>query len=94
MSRPAPMMPPPPLNLLRLPREFLEVFRYGRKALDLVWRRAAVFPIWLAVLTVLAGALPALVAWLGARIVDAVVAASSGGGDIVAGAGAGGARGR
>jgi ATP-binding cassette subfamily B protein len=35
------------------------------------------------VLTVLAGALPALVAWIGARIVDAVVAASSSGGDIV-----------
>ncbi len=39
--------------------------------------------MWLAVLTVLAGALPALVAYLGARIVDAVVLASRSGGDIV-----------
>jgi ATP-binding cassette, subfamily B, bacterial len=77
------MMPPPGPDLWRLPREFLEVFRYGRKALDLVWQTSRKLSIWLGVLTVLAGALPALVALLGARIVDAVVAASRGGGDII-----------
>jgi ATP-binding cassette subfamily B protein len=76
-------MPTPALDLRRLPREFLEVFRYGRKALELVWQTSRSLSVWLAVLTVLAGALPALVAWLGARIVDAVVVASRSGGDIV-----------
>jgi ATP-binding cassette subfamily B protein len=75
-------MPTPALDLRRLPREFLEVFRYGRKALELVWQTSRSLSVWLAVLTVLAGALPALVAWLGARIVDAVVLASRSGGDI------------
>lgn len=74
--------PPPAQTLRRLPREFLEVFRYGRKALELVWQTSRSLSVWLAVLTVLAGALPALIAYLGARIVDAVVTASSGGGDI------------
>ena len=60
------MMPPPPLDLRRLPREFLEVFRYGRKALELVWQTSPRLTLWLAGLTVLVGALPALVAWLGA----------------------------
>src|SRR5262245_61590499 len=76
-------MPPPAQSLRRLPREFLEVFRYGRKALELVWQTSRSLSIWLAALTVLAGALPALVAFLGARIVDAVVVASRSGGDIV-----------
>ncbi|MEO6078998.1 MAG: ABC transporter ATP-binding protein [Steroidobacteraceae bacterium] len=58
------------------------MFRYGRKALELVWQTSRSLSVWLAVLTVLAGALPALIAYLGARIVDAVVTASSGGGDI------------
>jgi ATP-binding cassette, subfamily B, bacterial len=82
VSRPAPLQPPA-LDLRRLPREFLEVFRYGRKALELVWQTSRTLSVWLAILTVLAGALPALVAYLGARIVDAVVVASSSGGDIV-----------
>ncbi len=82
MSRPAPLMPPV-MNLRRLPREFLEVFRYGRKAMELVWQTSRTLSVWLAMLTVMVGALPALVAYLGARIVDAVVMASAGGGDIV-----------
>ena len=82
MSRPAPLMPPA-MDLRRLPREFLEVFRYGRKAMELVWQTSRRLSVWLALLTVMVGALPALVAYLGARIVDAVVAASASGGDIV-----------
>ena len=83
MNRPAPPPPPPGPDLRRMPREFLEVFRYGRKALGLVWQTSPRLSVWLALLTALAGALPALVAYLGARIVDAVVAAASGGGDVV-----------
>jgi ATP-binding cassette, subfamily B, bacterial len=81
VNRPAPA-PPAAASLRRLPREFFEVFRYGRKALELVWQTSRSLSLWLATLTVLAGVLPALVAYLGARIVDAVVAASGGGGDI------------
>ncbi|HMA12278.1 MAG TPA: ABC transporter ATP-binding protein, partial [Steroidobacteraceae bacterium] len=60
-----------------LPREFLEVFRYGRKAMALVWQTSRPLSVWLALLTASAGALPALVAWIGARIVDAVVHAAA-----------------
>jgi ATP-binding cassette subfamily B protein len=76
-------MPPPAQPLHRLPREFLEVFGYGRKALTLVWETSPSLAVWLAGLTVLAGALPALVAYLAKRIVDAVEFASNNGGDII-----------
>ena len=65
-----------------MPGEFFEAFRYGRRALDLVWQTSRPLTVWLALLTVLVGALPALVAWIGARIVDAVVAAAAGGGAV------------
>jgi ATP-binding cassette subfamily B protein len=73
-----PPAPPPTekLALHQLPREFLEVFAYGRKAVELVWATSRSLTLWLAVLTLLLGALPALVAFIGARIVDAVVAAA------------------
>ena len=83
MSRPAPTAPQPSLALRDLPREFLEAFGYGRKAMELVWRTSRSLTAWLAVLTLAAGSLPALVAFIGARIVDAVVAAGSHGGSVV-----------
>jgi ATP-binding cassette subfamily B protein len=83
MSRPAPP-PPPSRDLKHLPREFLEVFRYGRKAMSLVWQTSRPLSLWLACLTASAGALPALVAWIGARIVDAVVHAAATHGDVTA----------
>src|SRR5688572_18234224 len=83
MNRPAPLAPQgPALTLRGLVREFLEVFAYGRKALELVWDTSRPLTLWLGLLTVLTGALPALVAWLGARIVDAVVAAAGSGGEL------------
>ena len=82
MNRPAPPSPQAALQLRDLPREFIEAFRYGRKALELVWQTSHRLTVWIALLTLLAGALPALVAFIGARIVDAVVAASSHGGLI------------
>ena len=65
-----------------MPGEFFEAFRYGRKALDLVWQTSRPLTIWLALLTLVVGALPAMVAWIGAKIVDAVVAAAAGGGAV------------
>ena len=58
------------------PREFLAVFRYSRRALELVWRTSRPLTVVLAVFTVVAGVLPAAVAWVGALIIDAVVAAA------------------
>ncbi len=57
-------------------RSFLGVFRYSRRALDLVWSTSRVLTIALGLLTVLAGVLPAAMAWVGALIIDGVVAAT------------------
>ena len=56
-------------------RGFFGVFRYSRRALELVWSTNASLTVALAALTLLAGVLPAGVAYVGALIVDAVVAA-------------------
>ena len=57
-------------------RGFLGVFRYSRRAMDLVWTTNRRLTIVLAILTLLAGVLPAAMAWVGALIIDSVVAAS------------------
>jgi len=54
---------------------FFGVFRYSRRAIDLVWSTNRALLVALALLTLLAGLLPAGVAWIGGQIVDAVVAA-------------------
>jgi len=56
-------------------RGFLGVFRYSRRAIKLVWSTNRRLTVVLALLTLLAGALPAAMAWVGALIIDAVVAA-------------------
>ena len=56
-------------------RGFLGVFRYSGRAVRLVWTTSRALTVALAALTILAGVLPAAVAFVGARIVDAVVAA-------------------
>jgi ATP-binding cassette subfamily B protein len=56
-------------------RGFFGVFRYSRRALELVWSTNRPLTIALGALTLLAGVLPASVAYVGALIVDAVVAA-------------------
>lgn len=53
----------------------LGVFAYSRRALELVWTTSRTLTVTLAVLTVLAGVLPAAIAWVGKLIIDAVVAA-------------------
>ena len=52
---------------------FFGVFRYSRRAMELVWSTSPGLTIALAVLTVIAGILPASVAYVGSLIVDAVV---------------------
>ncbi len=80
MARPPPLQPPPPPELRQLAREFLSGFRYSRIALRLVWETRPALALWLGLLTVLAGLLPAGIAWVGALLVDAVIAATRGAG--------------
>jgi len=56
-------------------RGFFGVFRYSRRALELVWSTNRELTVALGLLTLLAGILPASVAYVGALIVDAVVSA-------------------
>jgi ATP-binding cassette subfamily B protein len=57
-------------------RNFFGVFRYSRRALGLVWQTNRRLTVVLGLLTLIAGVLPAAVAFVGALIIDAVVAAS------------------
>jgi len=54
---------------------FLGVFVYSRRALGLVWTTSRGLTITLAILTLVAGVLPAVIAYIGQLIVDGVVAA-------------------
>ncbi|HEX9707122.1 MAG TPA: ABC transporter ATP-binding protein [Steroidobacteraceae bacterium] len=72
---------PPPPAAADLTRGFVGVFSYSRRALELVWTTSQRLTIALAFLTLVAGALPAAVAFVGAHIVDAVVAAIQAAGD-------------
>jgi ATP-binding cassette subfamily B protein len=63
----------------QLTRGFLGVFAYSRRALELVWTTSHSLSIAFGLLTLLAGALPAAVAYVGSLIVDAVVAAMQAG---------------
>ncbi|WP_048306916.1 ABC transporter ATP-binding protein [Halomonas sp. PR-M31] len=54
---------------------FFSVFRYSRRALGLVWETSRGLTLGLAICTLVAGVLPAVAAWVGKLIVDAVVAA-------------------
>src|SRR5579863_8168234 len=60
---------------------FFGVFRYSRRALELVWSTGRTLTVALGLFTLIAGVLPASVAYVGSLIVDAVVAAMRSGGD-------------
>lgn len=53
------------------------VFGYSRRAIDLVWTTSPALTLTLAFLTLVAGVLPAAIAYIGQLIVDGVVAAMS-----------------
>ncbi|MGD8384534.1 MAG: ABC transporter ATP-binding protein [Lysobacterales bacterium] len=71
MAHFSPPGPPPDATL----RGFFGVFRYGRRALHLVWSTNPRLTVAFAALTLLAGVLPAAMAYIGALIIDAVLAA-------------------
>src|SRR5687768_5285419 len=54
------------------PRQFFGVFKYSKRALELLWSTSKPLSVFLGFCTILAGVLPAGVAWVGARIVDSV----------------------
>ncbi|NIC06130.1 ABC transporter ATP-binding protein [Billgrantia bachuensis] len=72
MRRASPALPPPAGSRLMT---FFGVFRYSRRALTLVWQTSRTLTLGLAICTLIAGVLPAVAAWIGQLIVDAVVAA-------------------
>jgi ATP-binding cassette subfamily B protein len=57
------------------PKRVLGVFAYSRRALELVWTTSRSLTVTLALLTIVAGILPAVIAYVGQLIVDGVVAA-------------------
>ena len=59
-----------------LTRSLLGVLGYSRRAIALVWKTSRGLTLGLASLTLVAGVLPAGIALIGARLVDAVVAAA------------------
>ena len=61
-------------------RGFFGVFRYSRRALELVWSTSRRLTAALGLLTLVAGILPATVAFVTSLVVDSVVAATRAGG--------------
>jgi ABC-type multidrug transport system fused ATPase/permease subunit len=57
-------------------RQSLSVFRYSGRAVSLVWTTSRFLTVMLAALTIVAGLLPAAIAYIGKLIVDSVVYAS------------------
>ncbi|MDZ7789943.1 MAG: ABC transporter ATP-binding protein [Xanthomonadales bacterium] len=55
--------------------QFVPLVTYGRRALELVWATSRLLTLALATLTVIAGLLPAAIAWVGKELVDSVVLA-------------------
>ena len=69
-------MPEEPEKSVGLLRRSLGVFGYSSRALALVWTTSRPLTITLALLTLVAGVLPAAIAYIGQLIVDGVVAAT------------------
>ncbi|MGB5486353.1 MAG: ABC transporter ATP-binding protein [Lysobacterales bacterium] len=72
MARQTPTGPP----IEATTRGFFGVFRYSRRALELVWVTNGRLTVALAILTMIAGVLPAAMAYVGALIIDAVLEAT------------------
>ncbi len=74
------MTPPPDKDKVRVgASEFFKVFQYSRRAIELVWTTSRGLAITVGLLTVVAGCMPALIAFVSKLLVDAVVTASASG---------------
>jgi ABC-type multidrug transport system fused ATPase/permease subunit len=67
-------------SLKKILNKPLSIFRYGIKALGLVWTTSRILTIAIASFTIISGLLPAAIAYVGKLIVDSVVLASQNGG--------------
>jgi ATP-binding cassette, subfamily B, bacterial len=67
------MNPPPPKSIEW--RAYLGVFRYTKRAIQLVWSTNRALTIGMALGSLLGGVLPAGIAYAGKRLVDAIIAA-------------------
>jgi len=66
-------------RLLRKLRQSFGVFQYNGRAVELVWSTSRALTVVFAILTLVAGLLPAAIAYVGKLIVDSVVLASQSG---------------
>jgi ATP-binding cassette, subfamily B, bacterial len=73
---PHPGLASPAADPSAAPRSLLGVFAYSSRALALVWTTNKSLSVMLALLTLVAGVLPAAIAYVGAQIVDAVIHAA------------------
>jgi len=64
------------ISIKEMTQKFLGVFTYSRQAIILVWQTSPRFTLYLALLTLISGLLPAGIAYFGQLIVDGVLAAS------------------
>jgi ABC-type multidrug transport system fused ATPase/permease subunit len=62
-------------------RDLASVFQYSGRAVELVWTTSRGLTVVLVILSLVAGVLPALIAYVGKWLVDSVVAAASAGGE-------------
>ncbi|HWM84893.1 MAG TPA: ABC transporter ATP-binding protein, partial [Kofleriaceae bacterium] len=62
-------------------RDLASVYQYSGRAIGLVWTTSRALTVLLVVLSLVAGILPALIAYVGKWLVDSVVAAATAGGD-------------
>jgi ATP-binding cassette subfamily B protein len=60
-------------------REVVEVFRYTKRAIALVWATSRLLSVWLGLLSIVGGLIPAAIAYVGKLIVDGVVMAAQSG---------------
>src|SRR5690606_18323040 len=58
-------------------RGYLGVFRYSKRAIELVWSTNKVLTIGLALGSLIAGLLPTGIAYVGKRLVDSIILAAS-----------------
>lgn len=66
---------PPPAEKINW-KSYLGVFRYTRRAIQLVWGTNKALTIGLALGSLLAGLLPGGIAWVGKHLIDAILAAA------------------
>jgi ATP-binding cassette, subfamily B, bacterial len=59
-------------------RQFLGVFQYSRRAIELVWTTSHSLTLWMGALSLVAGIVPATMAYVGKWIVDGVLLAQKG----------------